>query len=113
MALADPGGIYTSGAVDVVTADPKHDKVEFENDQVRVVRYQYGPGEKSPMHGHPDNLQVVLTDTKVSNTTSDGKTAAIGAKAGEVHWRPAAQHAVENTGDKAFEGTLVEMKGAQ
>ena len=98
--------------LDSVKADAAHHKVEFENDQVRVVRYHYDPGDKSPMHGHPDNVQVLLTDSKANVTTPDGKTAPISGKAGEARWRQAGQHVVENTGDKAFEGILVEMKGA-
>jgi hypothetical protein len=35
--------------LDSVKADAAHHKVEFENDQVRVVRYHYEPEEKSAM----------------------------------------------------------------
>jgi len=107
-----PSSALPAGAVDEATADPKHAKMEFENDQVRVVRYHYEPGEKSAMHGHPDNVQVFLTDSKANVTTPDGKTAPTSGKAGETRWRQATQHSVQNTGDKAFEGILVEMKGA-
>jgi quercetin dioxygenase-like cupin family protein len=100
-----------SGALDVVTADSKHNKVEFENQQVRVLRYHYEPGEKSPMHGHPDNVQVMLTDSEANVTTPNGKTDLSSGKAGQARWRQAGQHVVENTGDKALEGILVEMKG--
>src|SRR2546422_5729557 len=41
-----------AGAPDAVKVDPKHYKVELENDRVRVVRITYGPREKSVMHGH-------------------------------------------------------------
>ena len=34
-------------AQDATKVDPKHYKVEFENDEVRVLRITYGPGEKS------------------------------------------------------------------
>jgi quercetin dioxygenase-like cupin family protein len=105
-----PSSALPAGAPDVVAADPKHDKVEFENDQVRVIRYHYDPGEKSPKHGHPDNVQIMLTDSQ-STVTVDGKTAPSGGKAGEVRWRKAGEHSVQNTGDKPFEGILVEMKG--
>jgi len=47
---------------DPITVDPKHYNVEFENDQVRIVRITYGPGEKSVMHGHPSSVLVFLTD---------------------------------------------------
>ena len=56
-------------------------------------------------------MQVILTDAKANVTTPDGKTAPISGKAGEVRWRLAGQHVVENTGDKPFEGVDVEMKG--
>jgi quercetin dioxygenase-like cupin family protein len=107
-----PASALPAGAQDVIAADPKHTKVEFENDQVRVVRYRYEPGEKSPMHGHPDNVQVMLTDATANVTTADGKTTAISGKAGEARWREAGQHSVQNAGGKAFEGLLIEMKGA-
>jgi quercetin dioxygenase-like cupin family protein len=107
-----PASALPAGAQDVATADPKHSKVEFENDQVRVIRYRYEAGERSPMHGHPDNVQIFLTGARANTTTPDGKVVPTTGKAGEVRWRSATQHAVENTGDKAFEGILVEMKGS-
>lgn len=106
-----PASALPAGAQDVIAADPKHSKLEFENEQVRVIRYHFEPSDKAPMHGHPDNVQVLLTDTKVDVTTPDGKTTPAAGKAGDVRWRPAGQHAVQNTGDNAFDGILVEMKG--
>jgi len=50
-------------AQDPVQVDPKHYTVEFENDQVRVLRIHYGPHEKSVMHGHPASVAVFLADT--------------------------------------------------
>lgn len=64
------------------------------------------------MHGHPDNVQVLLTDLNVSLTTADGKTQTVTGKAGEVRWRPATQHAGKILGDKPLEQIVVEMKGA-
>jgi predicted metal-dependent enzyme (double-stranded beta helix superfamily) len=49
-------------AQDPIIVDSAHYKVEFENEQVRVVRITYGPGEKSVMHEHPDGVLVFLTD---------------------------------------------------
>jgi quercetin dioxygenase-like cupin family protein len=106
-----PASALPAGAQDVIAADPKHSKVEFENEQVRVIRYHFEPGDKTPMHGHPDNVQVLLTDTNVDVTTPDGKTAPSAGKAGDARWRPAGQHAVQNTGGNPFDGILVEMKG--
>ncbi|MBZ5537020.1 MAG: hypothetical protein LAO31_13790 [Acidobacteriia bacterium] len=107
-----PASALPAGAQDVVAADPKHNKVEFENEQVRVVRYHFDAGDKSPMHGHPDNVQIMLTDAMANVTTLDGETTPTSGKAGEAHWRQAVQHSVQNTGAKAFEGLHIEMKGA-
>lgn len=102
----------TSGmfAQDAAKVDPKHYKVEFENDQVRVLRITYGPGEKSVMHEHPEGVVVFLTDISGKFTFPDGKTEETTAKAGQVIWTPGQKHQPENTGDKPFEVIQVELK---
>ena len=97
-------------AQDAVKVDSKHYKVEFENDQVRVLRITYGPHEKSVMHGHPDAVAVFLTDAQTKFTLPDGKTQDAPAKGGTTMWTPAGKHLPENTGAKPFELILVEMK---
>ncbi len=98
-------------AQDAVKVDAKHYKVEFENDQVRVVRITYGPHEKSVMHAHPANVAVFLTDGQGKFTMPDGKTQDVPIKAGAVQWDGGGKHLPENTGDKPFELVLVELKG--
>ncbi|HJS57116.1 MAG TPA: cupin domain-containing protein [Vicinamibacteria bacterium] len=98
-------------AQDAVKVDSKHYKVEFENDQVRVIRITYGPHEKSVMHAHPANVAVFLTDGQARFTLPDGKTQDAPVKAGSVQWDGGGKHLPENIGDKAFELVLVELKG--
>ena len=98
-------------AQDPVKVDPKHYKVEFENEQVRVLRISYAAGEKSVMHEHPASVAVFLTDGQVKFTLPDGKTQLTPAKAGSAMWTPAGKHLPENVGDKPFELILVELKG--
>lgn len=98
-------------AQDPVKVDPKHYTVEFENEQVRVLRISYGAGEKSVMHDHPNGVAVFLTDGQVKFTTPDGKSREDAAKAGSTQWAPGGKHLPENTGDKPFELILVELKG--
>ena len=97
-------------AQDAVKVDSKHYKVEFENAQVRVLRVNYGPHEKSVMHSHPANVAVFLTDGQVKFTLADGKTQDATVKAGSVQWDAGGKHLPENTGDKPFELILVELK---
>ena len=101
---------FTAKAQDPVKVDPKHNKVEFENSQVRVLRFTYGPGEKAPMHEHPANVVVFLTDAHVKFTYPDGKTEEKHGKAGQVIWNAAVKHISENAGDKPLEGIQIELK---
>ena len=102
--------VVPAKAQDAVKVDPKHYKVEFENDEVRVLRITYGAHEKSVMHEHPGAIAVFLTDGQVKFTFPDGKTQDAPVKAGTTMWTPAGQHLPENMGDKPFELILVEMK---
>lgn len=103
--------LVPAAAQDAVKVDSKHYKVEFENDQVRVLRVTYGPHEKSAMHGHPANVAVFLTDGQARFTLPDGKTQDAPVKAGAVQWDGGGKHLPENTGDKPFELIVVELKG--
>jgi quercetin dioxygenase-like cupin family protein len=97
-------------AQDAVAADPKHYSVEFENDQVRVLRVVYGPGEKSAMHEHPESVAVYLTDGHIRITLPDGRTGEPRVKAGQAMWHRAGGHAIENLGSTPFELVLTELK---
>lgn len=112
IALAGVGLLAGSVATaqDPVRVDPKHYKVEFENDRVRVLRITYPPHEKSVMHHHPANVAVFLTNGLSRFTTPDGKTQDSPVKAGSVQWSEAAEHLPENVGDKPFELIVVELK---
>ena len=102
-----------SFAQDAAKVDPKHYKVEFENDQVRVLRITYGPGEKSSMHSHTEGMVIFLTDAKGKFTLPDGKTEERNWKKGDFFWVPAQTHQPENIGDKSFELIQIEMKSKE
>ncbi len=97
-------------AQDPVKVDPKHNKVEFENNQVRVLRLHLGPKESTPMHSHPANVIVSITDVHVKVTLADGKTEERTRKAGSAVYRAAEKHAIENLSDKDYESVIVELK---
>jgi quercetin dioxygenase-like cupin family protein len=97
-------------AEDPVKVDPKHYKVEFENDRVRVIRIKYGPGEKSVMHGHPESIAVFLTDAQAKFTYPDGRSEDIAANAGTVQHMDAFTHLPESSSKTAFEVIQVELK---
>lgn len=110
VAAALAASVTLALAQDPVKVDPKHYKVEFENEQVRVLRITYGPGEKSVMHDHPANVAVFLTDSQGKFTQPDGKSQKVDWKAGTIKWDSGGKHLPENAGDKPFELIVVELK---
>lgn len=95
---------------DPVEVDPKHYKVELENDRVRVLRIKYGPGEKSVMHGHPALVGVFLTNGHSRFTYPDGRVEDIQMKAGDVMAFEAFTHLPENLSDQPLEVIAIELK---
>ena len=97
--------------LDPVKLDPKHYKVELENDQVRVIRAHMGPHDSVPLHEHTLNrVSVYLTDVNMLINTPDGKTQTSQRKAGDVVWSPPATHKEQNLNDSPFEVIAVEIK---
>jgi quercetin dioxygenase-like cupin family protein len=97
---------------DPVTVAPAMVKVEFENDQIRVLRVQYGPHQKMPLHGHPGRVVLLLTDANRSSTSADGTTRTAVGKSGEIVWHDPMVHQVENLADSPYETIELEVKPA-
>ncbi len=96
--------------LDPVEVDSKHYEVEFENEQVRVLRITYGPGEMSEMHEHPNGVGIFLTSGKARFHSEDGTSEDISWEAGDAAWFPATKHNPENLGDGPIELVEVELK---
>jgi quercetin dioxygenase-like cupin family protein len=106
----DPSKRVTT-PLDPVKVDGKDYKVEFENDQVRVLRVKFGPHQGAPMHEHQLNRVVVyLTDQNTRLTSPEGKVETTAHKAGEYSWGGPTKHKEENLLDTPFEGIVVEFK---
>ena len=100
-------------AQDVVKLAPAGTvKVEYEDSQVRVLRFKEPPGTKMPMHSHPPYVAVSLTNDVAKYTSPDGKTTDQTDKPGEVEFSKEVTHASENTGKTKAEAVFVELKTA-
>jgi hypothetical protein len=84
--------------LDPVAVDGSHYKVEFENDQVRVLRIHFGPHEKGLTHEHILNRVVLYLNDQAA------------AKKDDVRMAGAATHAEENATDQAADRIAVELK---
>ena len=112
-AVALFGGAALTRAEDAAKVDAKHYTVAFENDQVRVLKVHYGPGEKSVMHSHPETVVVFLNDAKGKFNFPDGTSKDFNVKTGDVMHNAATVHLPENTGDQAWDVVVVELKGTR
>jgi beta-alanine degradation protein BauB len=96
---------------DPTKVEPKHYRLDFENDRVQVVSVHYGPHEKSVLHDHPGGVVVILTEAHLRFTDENGKTREIFSKPGEARWYPPFKHKVENLGDTSYDAVYIGLKG--
>jgi hypothetical protein len=93
-----PAGPAPVSKLDPVKTDPKHYKVEFENEHVRVLRIHFGPHEKGETHEHILNRVVLNLNDQTSGKADDVRVAG------------AATHAEENSSDQPADRIAVELK---
>jgi beta-alanine degradation protein BauB len=85
-------------------------KVEYDDPQVRVLRFTEAPGAKLPMHSHPAYVAVALTNDVSRYTFPDGRSSKEKTKAGQAQFSQPVTHASENIGGTAMESVMVELK---
>jgi len=95
---------------DPTKVDPAHYKVILNNSQVRILDIHQKPGEKSPMHSHPNHVVYSLNGETLKFTLPDGKTNTATIKAGQAVWRNAETHTVENVGKNEAHALDIELK---
>jgi quercetin dioxygenase-like cupin family protein len=98
-------------AQDPTKVEPKHYKLDFENERVQVVSVHYGPHEKSALHEHPGGVVVSLTEAHLRFTDESGKVRETQAKPGEVRWYAPFKHKVENLSDTSYDAVYIGVKG--
>ena len=103
-------GSGLASAQDAVAVDPQHHKVEFETDQVRVLRITFPPGEHSVMHSHPCAVAIGLTDSTLTFHLPDGATREANLKQGQVVNAKPIVHKPENKTNSPAQVILVELK---
>jgi quercetin dioxygenase-like cupin family protein len=96
---------------DVLKSAANAYKLLMENEKVRVLDVRLKPGEKAPMHNHPNNHVIyVMKDAKFRLTFPDGKSSEFDLKAGKALWLEAGSHATENIGTSEGHNLVVELK---
>jgi quercetin dioxygenase-like cupin family protein len=98
-------------AQDPTKVEPRHYKLNFENERVQALSVHYGPHEKSVMHDHPGGVVIALTAAHLRFTDEQGKTREVYSKPGETRWYPPSEHMVENLGDTTYDAVYDGIKG--
>ena len=97
-ALALLGGMGVLSAAHVGAQPmPQLGMIEFENDQLTVVRMHMAPHERTPMHDiSSPRLVIWLTDAHLKDTGADGSVSEYRRRAGSVDWITPRRHMGEN-----------------
>ena len=104
---------FSPDALDAPKIDPRHYRVDLENEFVRVLRVNIGPHEKLARHTHPPTRAtlVQLTDQNLRLTQSDGTARLSEYPAKKVRWvEPGAAHQDENLSDQPLRFIRIELK---
>lgn len=110
VALFSGFGSKGAHAQDPVKVAPKNVKVVFENDRVRVIEVWIKPGEKIPLHSHPANVTIALSDFKGKWVSSEGEPTVRQFKLDTVLWSDPITHASENVGSTEIHAIAIELK---
>jgi hypothetical protein len=104
--------------LDALIAAPRHHRLVYENERVRVLEVRIGSGELVPLHTHrwPSLLHVQSWSEHVrrdeaGTVTFDSRRAGIPAKAPFTAWcEPLPPHSVENVGTGELLVLSIEVK---
>jgi beta-alanine degradation protein BauB len=96
---------------DVMIAASKAYGLLLENDKVRVLEVRLKPGQKAPMHNHPNaHVVYVKNDARFKLSFPDGKNSVFDMKAGQTLFIEAGPHETENIGTTDGHNLVVEIK---
>jgi quercetin dioxygenase-like cupin family protein len=100
-----------SAVTDPVLVSPTMYTMLLENEHVRVVEYQIGPGEKDNWHTHPAKASYVVSGGSLRITTEEGESFTVDEEVGSSTWFGAVgRHYGENVGKTTVRIVFVEIK---
>jgi hypothetical protein len=95
---------------DALEADPKHSKLELENDRMRVLRLTLKADEVASVHDDHDALFVCIKECHLRLTRPGGRSQDIHMQAGESRWIYADTRSEKNLSTQPLEMLVIETK---
>jgi beta-alanine degradation protein BauB len=80
-----------------------------ENEQMRVLRVTFQPGDTAIMHHHPQHMAYVLKGGKMK-MTSEGKSQEMNLEQGKAVFLDKQNHEAINIGSTVIDLLVVELK---
>jgi quercetin dioxygenase-like cupin family protein len=109
--LKKEGGSVRWPTLDPLKVAPNLYRLEFENDQVRVLRVKLGARQRIAEHDHAlPHLVVPLSDAKIELTKPDGSKSISEGKTSDVLFSAPGRHQEMNVLDQPVELILVDLK---
>jgi uncharacterized RmlC-like cupin family protein len=99
--------------LDPLVIDPGHNKLIFENPQVRVFRSTRDSGDREKWHEHAGagRAAVLLSDLSARIESANGKFSSMNGAPGDVFWTDGyVKHRGLNIGNRASDMVIVELK---
>jgi len=95
---------------DALAADPKHYRLDLENDRMRVLRLTLKADEIAPVHDDRDALFVCLKECHLRLTPPGGRSQDIHLQAGESRWVYGDTRSEKNLGPQPLEMLVIETR---
>jgi hypothetical protein len=97
---------------DALQVDTQHNRLEFENEKMRVLRLTLKPSEIVPMHDDRDALVVCLKECHVRFMSPNGRSEDVHREPGTTKWIFGETRSEKNLGTKPVEMLFIETKSA-
>ena len=96
---------------DPLKVAPGNYKVEFENEQVRVVRVRFPAKGSIPQHEHATHrVTIAMTPAKILVTNADGSKVEAAFAVGEARWGVPGVHSEQSLSDTPIELVMIDLK---
>ena len=92
---------------------PKSYRVALDNREVRVLDIWLRPGQKTPMHSHPSSVLLVEQGGTLRFWDENGKSTTGRFRSGQILYRNAEDHMVQNLSRHTVHVRQVELKGVR
>jgi beta-alanine degradation protein BauB len=97
---------------DPLKIDPKHYRLDYENEHVRAIRLTLKADEAVPMHDDVDALAVCIQECHLRFTWPNGHIQDVHMESGETRWLYGDTHSTRNLNTNPMEMLFIEVKSA-